>query len=441
MADPRISFGSQGARDEAGEAYLGYRLAAIQEEPAAYWSLWLLVPIFLLAIFAPLIASNVPLVFHDGQQTTSPWLRGLMNPRERRLRLQHGAAWFLPLGPHCTRDQLVLPTSGVVGRDPGWASWRWGTGNHRRVVRAVRRPAPVIGLRPQNPDQDRNFPKEQFLSGGTKYGIYPPIPFGPTEIDLDARFQPPLFRKPADRWTEANDGFIHLLGTDKTGRDVLVQMLFGTRISMTVGLVAVGIYLAIGIVAGALAGYFGGKTDMLISRVIEVVMLFPSLFLILTLVALIGRSVYIIMIVIGITGWPSIARLVRGEVLKQRAIEYTLAARALGSSSLRIVFRHILPNALSPVLVAAPFGIASAIITEATLSLLGFGVEPPTPTWGMLLHQGHNNYHNWWLILVPVDRNLSGRHALQSRRQRTARRDGPETAGIIVTALHRQLLP
>jgi peptide/nickel transport system permease protein len=182
---------------------------------------------------------------------------------------------------------------------------------------------------------------------------------------------------------------------------VLVEMLYGTRISMTVGFIAVGIYLAIGIVLGALAGFFGGKTDMLISRVIEVVMLFPSLFLILTLVALIGRSVYIIMVVIGITGWPSIARLVRGEVLKQRAIEYTLAARALGSSSLRIVFRHILPNALSPVLVAAPFGIAAAIITEATLSLLGFGVEPPTPSWGSLLQQAHGNYHYWWLIVVP----------------------------------------
>jgi peptide/nickel transport system permease protein len=170
---------------------------------------------------------------------------------------------------------------------------------------------------------------------------------------------------------------------------------------MTVGFVAVGIYLAIGVVLGALAGYFGGKVDILISRVIEVVMLFPALFLILTLVALLGRSIYIIMIVIGITGWPSIARLVRGDVLKQRTIEYTLAARALGSPSLRIVFRHILPNALSSVLVAAPFGIASAIITEANLSMLGYGVEPPTPSWGTLLHQGNTNYHYWWLIVVP----------------------------------------
>ena len=385
----------------SGEAFLDIVWRQFQRNRAAYWSLWLLAPILMMAIFAPLIASNLPLVFHDGERTIYPWLWGLMNPQENvdfafNMALLGFVPWVV----------LALATNWHYRR-------REWSGRQRLGLVALEYAAiilglcllfaarPPFGLRPQNPDQGRNFPQEQFLSGAKEYGVYPPIPFGPTEIDLDARFEPPLFRKPADRWVEANDGFVHLLGTDKTGRDVLVQMLYGTRISMTVGLVAVSIYLAIGIVLGALAGFFGGKADMLISRVIEVVMLFPSLFLILTLVALIGRSVYIIMVVIGITGWPSIARLVRGEVLKQRAIEYTLAARALGSSNLRIVFRHILPNALSPVLVAAPFGIASAIITEATLSLLGFGVEPPTPSWGTLLHQAHDNYHHWWLIVVP----------------------------------------
>lgn len=194
---------------------------------------------------------------------------------------------------------------------------------------------------------------------------------------------------------------MHWLGTDNTGRDVLTLLLYGTRISMTVGFVSVGIYVTVGIILGALAGYFGGKIDMLISRMIEIVLLFPSFFLILTLVALIGPNIYIIMVVIGITGWPTIARLIRGEVLKQRAIDYAIAAEALGSSHLRIVFRHILPNSLSPALVAAPFGIAGAIITEAGLSLLGFGVRPPTPTWGTLLRLGNGNYHYWWLIVVP----------------------------------------
>ncbi|HEX4144853.1 MAG TPA: ABC transporter permease [Pirellulales bacterium] len=385
----------------SGEAFLDIVWRQFQRNRAAYWSLWLLGPILLIAIFAPLIASNLPLVFYDGDQTIFPWFWGLMNPAENvdfafNMALLGFVPWLM----------LALATS--------WRCRRRGWSGRQRIgLVAVEYSAiiaglclmfagrPPYGLRPQNPYQDRNFSEIELQSGGEKHGIYPPIPFGPTEIDLDARFERPLFRKPADRWVEANDGFVHLLGTDKTGRDVLVQMLYGTRISMTVGLVAVSIYLAIGVVLGALAGYFGGKIDMLISRVIEVVMLFPTLFLILTLVALIGRSVYIIMVVIGITGWPGIARLVRGEVLKQRAIEYTLAAQALGSSSLRIVFRHILPNALSPVLVAAPFGIASAIITEATLSLLGFGVEPPTPSWGSLLQQGHGNYTYWWLIVIP----------------------------------------
>ena len=140
---------------------------------------------------------------------------------------------------------------------------------------------------------------------------------------------------------------------------------------------------------------------MLISRIIEIVLLFPAFFLILTMVALIGPSIYIIMVVIGVTRWPTIARLIRGEVLKQREIDYTYAARSLGATHGRIIFRHILPNAISPALVAAPFGIASAIITEAGLSLLGFGVRPPTPSWGTLLKLGNGNYNYWWLIVFP----------------------------------------
>jgi peptide/nickel transport system permease protein len=185
------------------------------------------------------------------------------------------------------------------------------------------------------------------------------------------------------------------------GRDVLVQMLYGTRISLTVGFVAVGIYMIVGVIVGAVAGYFGGWADMVISRAIEIVMLFPSFFLILTLVGLLGPSIYIIMFVIGITGWPSIARLIRGEVLKQRGIDYVAAAQALGASHTRIIFRHILPNALTPALVAIPFGIAGAIVTEAGLSLLGFGVRPPTPSWGTLLKLGSENYSYWWLVVIP----------------------------------------
>jgi peptide/nickel transport system permease protein len=260
-----------------------------------------------------------------------------------------------------------------------------------------------LAMRPLNKYAARTFNEEEFHSPETKHGLYTPIPYGPTEQDLNVIYREPLFRKEASQWNRVNDHFPHLLGTDNTGRDVLVQMIYGTRISMTVGFVAVGLYITIGVIVGAIAGYFGGIIDMLISRTIEIVLLFPSFFLILTLVAMpsIGPSIYTIMVVIGITSWPTIARLTRGEVLKQRAIDYTAAARALGSSHFRIIFRHILPNALSPALVAAPFGVAGAIITEAGLSLLGFGVRPPTPSWGTLLRLGNANYNYWWLIVVP----------------------------------------
>jgi peptide/nickel transport system permease protein len=170
---------------------------------------------------------------------------------------------------------------------------------------------------------------------------------------------------------------------------------------MTVGFLAVGLYWMIGCTVGALAGYFGGTFDMLVSRIIEVVLLFPAFFLILTLVALIGPSIYIIMFVIGITGWPTIARLTRAEVFRQRSLDYVMAARACGASSGRIIFRHLLPNSLGPALVAAPFGVAGAVMTEAGLSLLGFGVRPPTPSWGTLLRHGSANYNYWWLVVVP----------------------------------------
>ena len=191
-----------------------------------------------------------------------------------------------------------------------------------------------------------------------------------------------------------SDRFPHMLGTDNTGRDVLVEMLYGTRISLTVGFIAVGLYLTIGSVIGAIAGYFGGAVDTIISRLLEIVLLFPSFFLILILVAVIGPSIYMIMLVIGITGWPSIARLVRAEVLKQRSLDYVAAARALGAEEPADPAAARAAQLAQPVMVAAPFGVAGAIITEAGLSLLGFGVRPPTPSWGASC--------NWVRAITPI---------------------------------------
>jgi peptide/nickel transport system permease protein len=192
----------------------------------------------------------------------------------------------------------------------------------------------------------------------------------------------------------------HFLGTDKEGRDVFSRMLYGTRISLTIGLIAVSIYIFIGIVVGAVAGFFGGWTDIILSRIIEVMICFPTFFLILTLSALLEeRSIYHVMIIIGVTGWPKVARLVRAEFLKLKGLEYVQAAVALGFSKTRVMFSHILPNAMGPVIVTAVFGIAAAILVESSLSFLGLG-DSSAPSWGEILSQGRQEF-KLWLILCP----------------------------------------
>lgn len=180
----------------------------------------------------------------------------------------------------------------------------------------------------------------------------------------------------------------HFLGTDRQGRDVFTRLLYGTRISLTIGVVAVSIYTTIGLVLGSLAGYFGGRVDTIILRLVEIMMCFPVLFLILTLVGFIREpSIFHIMLIIGFTGWTGIARLVRGEFLRLRNLDFVQAAVALGFTRTRIIFRHVLPNAVQPVFVAATFGIAGAILVEATLSFLGVG-PVGAPSWGQILNDG-----------------------------------------------------
>jgi peptide/nickel transport system permease protein len=210
----------------------------------------------------------------------------------------------------------------------------------------------------------------------------------PGAIDIALRLQSPSFAYP--------------LGTDDLGRDVLARILYGARISLLVGFIAVGISTFIGILLGALAGFYGRWVDSLIMRFVDIMLCFPSFFLILAVIAFLEPSIWNIMIIIGLTSWMGVARLVRAEFLSLRERDFVLAARALGARDARIIFRHILPNAISPVLVSATLGIAGAILTESALSFLGIGVQPPTPSWGNMLIAGKQTLGTaWWLSVFP----------------------------------------
>jgi peptide/nickel transport system permease protein len=191
-------------------------------------------------------------------------------------------------------------------------------------------------------------------------------------------------------------------GTTQYGIDAFAQVVHGTRTAITIGFVSMSIAATIGIIIGAISGYFGGWVDMALSRFTEVVMCVPTLVLILALVALVEQpTIYHIMGIIGLTGWTGISRLTRAEFLRLRESDFITAARAVGVGRPRIIFRHILPNAFAPILVPIIFGIAAAVLLESALSFLGFGPSPPTASWGRMLNEGRSNYEMWWLWTFP----------------------------------------
>ena len=245
-------------------------------------------------------------------------------------------------------------------------------------------------------------------------------PYDPTAIDVRHTLSPP--------------SKTHLLGTDELGRDLLSRIIWGSRVSLKVGFVAVGIAIVIGIVIGAIAGFYGGKVDAILMRFVDIMLAFPTFFLILAVIAILEPNIFTIMAVIGITSWMDVARLVRAEFLSLKERDFVGAARAVGVSDTRLIFRHILPNALSPVFVAATFGVAGAILIESGLSFLGLGVQPPDPSWGNILTAGKDNIEiAWWLSVYPgvailitvLSYNLVGeglRDALDPRLWETERR-------------------
>jgi peptide/nickel transport system permease protein len=232
----------------------------------------------------------------------------------------------------------------------------------------------------------KEFSGEKFSS--EDWAQFPPIRYSPTDVNLSE-----VLKRPSRQ---------HLLGTDQVGRDIASLLIHGARVSLSVGFVAVGIYVLIGVLVGAVAGYYGGAVDVIASRAIEIMMTIPTFFLIVTVVALLPKGIFTIMLVIGLTNWPTVARLTRAEFLKTKTLEYVVAARALGATDVRMIFRHVLPNTLAPVLVAATFGVASAILIESALSFLGLGVPPATASWGSVLASARELLPSgWWLAAFP----------------------------------------
>jgi peptide/nickel transport system permease protein len=216
------------------------------------------------------------------------------------------------------------------------------------------------------------------------------VRYDPLSIDLVRQLEPP--------------SVAHWLGTDTQGRDVWARLLYGARISLSVGIISQGIALALGIVLGLIAGYFGNWVDELVMRLADVTLAFPTLLLLIAMVAALRPSLSVVFLTIGLVGWAGMARLVRGQVLVVRQLEYVQASRALGAGDARIITRHVLPGVIAPVVIAATLGVAGAIMAESSLSFLGLGVQPPTPSWGSMIADGRDLYqlrHSPWTSVFP----------------------------------------
>jgi ABC-type dipeptide/oligopeptide/nickel transport system permease subunit len=363
----------------------------LKRDRVSVFGLWAVGGLVALAVGAPLLSQDQPFVYAEAGHWSSPWLRGLFD----RLVFESSVDVFfnllLLLLPAYTLVRVLLARlpaaqSGVLGRRL-LAAFALGF----VALFLAMTPSRIGGA--ENPlhysHHIQNYRAQVAAPEAAKrdvHAVFPLHHYSYRETNPGESLVPPN----AEHW----------LGTDAEGRDVFARMLYGTRISLTIGVVAVALYVFIGVVIGALAGYFGGWVDSALSRLIEVMICFPTFFLILTLAALVReRSIFHVMFIIGVTSWTGVARLVRAEFLKHKGLEYVQAARALGIPVRRIIFGHILPNASAPVLVSATFGIASAILVESSLSFLGIG-DPTVASWGETLNAGRVD-QRLWLILGP----------------------------------------
>jgi peptide/nickel transport system permease protein len=244
-----------------------------------------------------------------------------------------------------------------------------------------------------HPAKLRAYDNQRLLAAMTPddWAVFPPVPWGYNTHDLDAVLAAP--------------SSAHWLGTDSGGRDVLSRVVHGSRVSLSVGVLSVCVLSFIGVLLGSLSAYYGGLADLLLMRLLEIVHSIPTILLLVTILAIVmpsgWSSVIAMMVVIGLVRWTDVARLVRGEILRVRTMPYVEAARALGFGSPRIIVRHVLPNALTPVLVTATFSMASAILIEGALSFLGFGIPQDMASWGGMLNDVRGHTEAWWLAVFP----------------------------------------
>ena len=338
--------------------------------------LWFIIILFTIAVIAPLIANDKPFVVHIDGKLHFP-LFGTLTANDYSVFLAAivGVVLVLLLRRNNRKvDPFLRPA----------VLWK------QISICFVILLAGIILLQILIPRKlDATDYKAMLASGKATDAIFPIVPYGYGRTDIKNSQQPP--RKE------------HWLGTDDVGADVLCRLIHGTRVSLSVGFVAVGISSIIGIIIGAIMGYFGGKVDFIGMRLVEIMMSVPTFFLIITIVAFFPRSLFNIMVIIGITSWTGDARFIRAEFFKLRNQDFVQAAISLGLPLRNILFRHMLPNGIAPVLVSITFGVAGAIFIESALSFLGFGVAPPTPSWGQMLSTGVSTSGQflWWLTMFP----------------------------------------
>jgi peptide/nickel transport system permease protein len=326
-----------------------------------------------LAVLAPLLANSKPLLIFSGGKFSFPALRFFFAPDSNEKMVEKSFNYLL----------LLLPISFIC--------LKFISAKYRLAIFAVLAIAFLLPFCLLSNRLDRTDWRQK-VANEKSFAIFALIPYGPFENISDP------YEKPNEK---------HLLGTDQIGRDITSRMIYGARVSLAVGLAATALTLMIGVSIGLLSGYYGGKLDLAVMRMVEIIICFPTFLLLLILMSIMmdrkfEQSILIVIFVIGLTSWTGLSRIVRGEVLQQRQMPYIRACECLGLPIRRILFLHLLPNVAGPIFVSFTFGVAGAILAESGLSFLGFGVQPPTASWGELLRQAFSDPKTYWhLTLWP----------------------------------------